>query len=762
MKFLSFRSMVASCCTILLTVPAIPAADVTITNSQLSTDSIILAGFGGSSNQYYYVLTSTNLGLAATNWPAIGTNLFDNAGTFTCTSAITPGLDAAYFILRTGGQAVPPAVGPSITGQPQNQTVVAGQTATFTVTADGTDPLSCQWYFNTNTVLNGATNFSLAVTNAQPDDAGMYSVTVTNVAGSATSAYASLNVLVPPSISAQPQSLTVTQGQTATFTVTATGTAPLSYRWYFNTNTALSGATNASFTLSSAQSTNAGTYSVIITNLAGSVTSSNATLTVLVPPSISSQPQSQTVGQGANANFSVTAGGTAPLSYQWYFNTNTALTAATNTSLSITNAQSTNAGIYSVVITNVAGSLTSAYATLTVGVDTNGAYFVATNGLDTYPGTITQPFKTISKGLTTIGANGLLYIRGGIYTNASKLTLSQTGNPTNRIRIWGYPGERPIVDATGNGSDSISISGSAYHLKNFDVRYAGHNAIVISGNSNIVEYCGVYSNKNTGLHITGGSSGSTYPRYNVITNCDAIRNYDASGHGQDADGFSAKWNLGVGNTFSGCRAWENSDDGWDLWMGITNVVITNCWAFRNGTNVFGDTAWEGNGNGFKLGGNYTPAPHRLVRCAAFVNMANGIDQNNNTTGLTVDNNISYKNVKANFNLNHNTTNAPITGYHVVRNNVTLSGGSGDAFTSGSTLQSNSWQVITSPAVSTSDLISVDVSLAYGPRQSDGSLPAIDLLHPVAPGGRLLDKGIIISGDVYYGTAPDLGAFEYVP
>jgi hypothetical protein len=679
MKYPLFRTVVASCCCLLLpgsTTPA--AADVTITNAWFSTDSIVLAGFGGASNQLYYVLTSTNLASAATNWPAINTNLFDDAGTFTCTSTISPSLDAAYFILRTGGQATPPAVAPSITSQPQNQTVVAGLTATFTVTADGTAPLSYQWYFNTNTVLNGATNTSLAVTNAQPEDAGIYSVLVTNLAGSATSTNASLTVLVAPSISAQPQSLTVTQSQTVTFTVTADGTAPLSYQWYFNTNTVLSAATNASY--------------------------------------------------------------------------------------SFTNAQLDDAGAYSVVITNPAGSIASAYAMLTVGVSTNGAYFVATNGLDTNPGTITQPFKTISKGLTTIGANGLLYIRGGIYTNASKLSLTQSGNPNNRIRIWGYPGERPIVDATGTSgsTDSIGISGHAYHLKNLEVRYAAHNGIAISGNSNLVEYCCVYSNKNTGLHITGGSSGSTYPRYNLILNCDAIRNYDAAGHGQDADGFSAKWNLGIGNAFSGCRAWENSDDGWDLWMGITNVVITNCWAFRNGTNVFGDTAWAGNGNGFKLGGNYTPAPHRLVRSAAFVNMANGIDQNNNTAGLTVDNNISWKNVKANFNLNHNTTNAPITGYHVVRNNVSISGGSSDSFTGGSTLQSNSWQVISSPAVSTNDLISTDVNLAVAPRQADGSLPANNLLHPIAPGGRLLDKGIIITGDVYYGTAPDLGAFEYVP
>ncbi len=171
----------------------------------------------------------------------------------------------------------------------------------------------------------------------------------------------------PPSISAQPQSRTVPVGSNVLFSVTAAGAPPLSYQWYFNTNTLIPGATANSLVITNAQLTNAGTYSVIITNTAGSITSSVAALTVTnAAPTITTQPQNQSVVSGASATFSVSATGTAPLSYQWYFNTNNLISDAVASSLTITNAQLTNAGMYSVVVSNLVGSITSAVATLTV------------------------------------------------------------------------------------------------------------------------------------------------------------------------------------------------------------------------------------------------------------------------------------------------------------------------------------------------------------------------------------------------------------
>ncbi|MGZ4971566.1 MAG: GH25 family lysozyme [Limisphaerales bacterium] len=171
---------------------------------------------------------------------------------------------------------------------------------------------------------------------------------------------------VAPSIMTQPQSQTVTQGQNATFSVSASGTQPMSYQWTFN-GANISGATGSSYTVVNAQSANGGTYAVVVSNSAGSVTSADATLTVTpgVAPTITTQPQSQTVIQGQNATFTVGASGSTPLSYQWTFN-GANIAGATASSYTVVSAKSTSAGNYAAVVTNAFGTATSATATLTV------------------------------------------------------------------------------------------------------------------------------------------------------------------------------------------------------------------------------------------------------------------------------------------------------------------------------------------------------------------------------------------------------------
>src|SRR5205814_7618001 len=138
-----------------------------------------------------------------------------------------------------------------------------------------------------------ATNASLTVANVQPNLAGNYTLVVTNGVGSLTSQVASLTVRVPPSIAQQPASLTVTQGMTATFSVSANGDQPLHYQWYlFGTNAVVQG-TNASLILSNVQSSQAGNYTVTVTNAGGTATSAAAALTVIAPPQIATQPLSQ-------------------------------------------------------------------------------------------------------------------------------------------------------------------------------------------------------------------------------------------------------------------------------------------------------------------------------------------------------------------------------------------------------------------------------------------------------------------------------------
>ena len=257
------------------------------------------------------------------------------------------------------------AVAPGITAQPQSRTNNAGTSASFSVTATGTPPLSYQWRWNGG-AISGATASSYTRASVQTGDAGSYSVIVTNIAGSIISDDAILTVNVAPAITGQPQSRTNNAGTDASFTVTATGTAPLSYQWRWNGNS-ISGATASSYTRPGVQTGDAGSYSVIVTNIAGSIASDDAILTVNVAPSIADQPQSRTNIAGTDASFSVTATGTAPLSYQWRWNGG-AISDATGSSYTRPNVQAGDAGSYSVIVTNIAGSIVSDDAILTVNV----------------------------------------------------------------------------------------------------------------------------------------------------------------------------------------------------------------------------------------------------------------------------------------------------------------------------------------------------------------------------------------------------------
>jgi hypothetical protein len=252
---------------------------------------------------------------------------------------------------------------PGIVAHPQSQTVIAGANVSFTVAATGYGTLNYRWRLN-GTTIPGATSSTLALSNVQPTNAGSYTVVVTNTLGSTTSSVAVLTVLVPPIITAQPQSRTNFVDTDASFSVAAGGMAPLSYQWLFN-GTSLDGATTASLTLIGVQAADAGSYSVVVTNIAGALTSAVAVLTVWEPPVIMAQPDSRTNLVGTYASFSLTASGTQPLAYQWRFN-GSDLAGATGPLFTVGAVQPSSAGSYDVVVANIAGTVTSEVATLTV------------------------------------------------------------------------------------------------------------------------------------------------------------------------------------------------------------------------------------------------------------------------------------------------------------------------------------------------------------------------------------------------------------
>ena len=233
--------------------------------------------------------------------------------------------------------------------------------------------MSYQWLFNGGN-MTGKTASSLNLSDVQQNQAGNYSVIVSNVAGTATSAAAVLTVVVPvtntaPQILTSPSSQTVNVGSNATFSVAASGTTPMTYHWLFNGGN-MSGQTASTLNLSDVQQSQAGNYSVIVSNVAGTATSAAAVLTVVVPvtntaPQILTSPSSQTVNVGSNATFSVAASGTTPMTYHWLFNGGN-MSGQTASTLNLSDVQQSQAGNYSVIVSNVAGTATSAAATLTV------------------------------------------------------------------------------------------------------------------------------------------------------------------------------------------------------------------------------------------------------------------------------------------------------------------------------------------------------------------------------------------------------------
>lgn len=289
------------------------------------------------------------------------------------------------------------AAAPMITTQPVGQTVVAGVSVTLTAAANGTPAPAFQWKLN-GTAISGATGATLNIANAQSVNAGTYTLIATNPTGSATSNGAILAVNpvgVAPAITTQPTGKTVTAGASVTFTGAASGTPAPTFQWKLN-GTAISGATSATLSIANAQSVNAGTYTLVAMNAGGSATSNGATLTLNpspVAPLITTQPVGKAVAVGTSVTFTSAASGTPAPTFQWKLN-GISISGATNATLTIASAQSTNAGTYTVVATNSAGSMTSSGAALTVNPSTSTFKIQADFNADTQSDIIWQNILT--------------------------------------------------------------------------------------------------------------------------------------------------------------------------------------------------------------------------------------------------------------------------------------------------------------------------------------------------------------------------------
>ena len=414
-------------------------------------------------------------------------------------------------------------------------------------------------------------------------------------------------------------------------------------------------------------------------------------------------------------------------------------------------------------------------------------FFVSPTGSDKNPGTLEKPFATVQRAQDAVAPGDTVFIRGGKYVMkesqigrrrkiwADVTFLDKSGKPGKRIHYWAYKDERPVFDFSavkpaGVRINAFYISGSWLHIKGLEVigvqvTLTGHTQSICfenDGSHNIYELLSMHDGQAIGIYSVRGGD-------NLFLNCDAYRNHDFTsedGKGGNVDGFGCHPPKGgTGNVFRGCRAWFNSDDGYDCIGAREPVTFENCWAFYNGYSP--KFAKLADGNGFKAGGygstpvNRLPKPiprHTVRFCLAVRNKASGFYSNHHIGGSDWFNNTAYRN-GSNFNmlcrLADNRTD--VDGYgHKLRNNLSynsrglisrLDRTKSDAANNSFTLDLK---------ITDKDFVSLDESELVRPRQANGDLPVIGFLHP-APGSVLIGKGVDV-GLPFRGAAPDLGAF----
>lgn len=401
-----------------------------------------------------------------------GTSLYTQSGTASGGTFITTAFDALAIGWRstataTGATAIevhsikvvtnsasyvpPTPAAPIITTQPADVTVTAPAPVSLSVTATGAT--SYQWKKDGNDIT-GATASTFVIDPSSAADSGSYTVVVSNATGSVTSNAATVTVNAPVStvtITTQPVDVTVTAGEPASFTVAATGDAPIIYQWekeIEGTFTPILGATSATYALASTSPADAGNYRAVVTNPHGSATSSPASLIVNAPvaPSIVTPPSSLSISVGAGATFSVTVTGTAPFTYQWLKN-GTEISGATASSYSIASVAESDAGNYSVRVTNAVDSVTSSAATLTVNTvpptgtlkvdinrNSNNSTFATEPGYQRWNPSLTN--DTDPSGLNAMTKTFITSTGGTVTVSFSQTALSQTNGGTGLQTNW--------------------------------------------------------------------------------------------------------------------------------------------------------------------------------------------------------------------------------------------------------------------------------------------------------------------------------------
>lgn len=304
---------------------------------------------------------------------------------------------------------------------------------------------------------------------------------------------------------------TVVTGRSVTISVTANGTQPFTYQWTKD-GAAISGATGASYSISSVAATHAGTYRVTVSNSAGSVQSDASVLTVVAATVITGQPTARTITAGQSTSFSVTATGAGTLAYQWSRN-GTAIAGATSATYSISNATLSHAGNYAVTVTGTGGTVTSNTVALTVNPapaagTPDGFAALATGGAAGSTVTVSNAtdFRTYAQSTTAyvINVSGTINLGGSVSVRSNKTIQGLDANSTivGNLDLGSGGVSNVIIRGLNITNPGTTISNGAYT--------DGGNGITIRNASNVfVTHCTLFDCANNHIEISNGADNVT-------------------------------------------------------------------------------------------------------------------------------------------------------------------------------------------------------------------------------------------------------------
>jgi len=418
-------------------------------------------------------------------------------------------------------------------------------------------------------------------------------------------------------------------------------------------------------------------------------------------------------------------------------------------------------------------------------------YYVATTGDDGAAGSLAAPWLTWQKGFETIVAGDTLYIRGGTYASAGASVGADyravsvdnhDGTSGDLIVVLNYTGEIPILDCATMSADAphygiMLINCSYWYVKGLQVKNVPQHAsgdwtqgIAVLYSTNItLERCVSHHNGGVGIGSAYGATDDI-----LFLNCDSYANADpytvSPGAYGNADGFGMEESAaGSTVTLTGCRSWNNSDDGYDCWDSDGQVTLDKCWTWHNGYRENQSTT-GGDGNGFKLGrtdtADSTVFARTVVNCLSFLNRYTGYATNNAKCLIYFYHSTAYDNGYGGF-LVSGFEWLPFVFKNLIsaENLYNFNNAALDNVVTDSLSYHATWMP-TGPAVTSADFVSVDSTGVSGARQIDGSLPILTYLH-LASTSDCKDRGINNTGVSTDGDGntrgylPDLGAFEYV-